>query len=42
MDTHANAAFIIKGVKLLADQDQGDTPPLEVLRRRSTPATAQR
>ena len=30
MDTHVNAVFIVKAVKLLADQDQGDTPPLEV------------
>jgi xylan 1,4-beta-xylosidase len=28
MDTHVNAPFIIKAVKLLADQDKGDTPPL--------------
>jgi xylan 1,4-beta-xylosidase len=28
MDTHVNAPFIIKSVKLLADQVKGDTPPL--------------
>ena len=28
MDTHANAPFILKSVKLLADQVQGDTPPI--------------
>src|SRR5439155_9333361 len=30
MDNHWNAGFILKGVKLLADKDQGDTPPLDV------------
>ena len=30
MDTHANAPFILKAVKLLADKNQGETPPLEV------------
>ncbi|HOU92900.1 MAG TPA: carbohydrate-binding protein, partial [Polyangiaceae bacterium] len=30
MDSHANAPFILKSVKLLADQVEGDTPPLSV------------
>lgn len=30
MDTHANAPFIIKTIKLLADKNVGDTPPLEM------------
>ena len=30
MDSHANAPFILKTVKLIADQVQGDTPPLDV------------
>jgi xylan 1,4-beta-xylosidase len=30
MDSHANAPFILKSVKLLADQVQGDRPPLDV------------
>ncbi|HVT07381.1 MAG TPA: carbohydrate-binding protein, partial [Polyangia bacterium] len=30
MDSHANAPFILKAVKLLSDKDQGDTPPLSV------------
>lgn len=30
MDSHANAPFALKTIKLLADQVQGDTPPLEV------------
>jgi len=30
MDTHANAAFILKSVKLLADQNKGDKPPLSI------------
>ena len=30
MDTHANAPFILRAVKLLSDQKQGDTPPLHV------------
>ena len=30
MDNHVNAPFIIKSVKLLADQNKGDVPPLEV------------
>ena len=30
MDNHWNAGFILKGVKLLSDQNQGDTPPLDV------------
>jgi xylan 1,4-beta-xylosidase len=30
MDSHANAPFILKSVKLLADQVQGDKPPLSV------------
>ncbi len=30
MDSHANAPFILKSVKLLADQVEGDTPPLAV------------
>jgi xylan 1,4-beta-xylosidase len=30
MDTHANAPFILKAVKLLSDKNQGETPPLEV------------
>ena len=29
MDSHANAPFILKSVKLLADQVQGDTPPID-------------
>jgi xylan 1,4-beta-xylosidase len=30
MDSHANAPFILKAVKLLSDKDQGDTPPVSV------------
>jgi len=30
MDTHVNAAFILKSVKLLADQNKGDKPPLSI------------
>jgi xylan 1,4-beta-xylosidase len=30
MDSQANAAFILKGVKLLSDKNQGETPPLDV------------
>jgi xylan 1,4-beta-xylosidase len=30
MDNNWNAAFILKGVKLLSDKDSGDTPPLNV------------
>jgi len=30
MDSHANAPFILKSVKLLADQVQGNKPPLDV------------
>jgi xylan 1,4-beta-xylosidase len=30
MDNHWNAPFIVKTVKLLADQIQGNTPPLEI------------
>jgi MYXO-CTERM domain-containing protein len=30
MDSHANAAFILKSVKLLADQVRGDKPPLTI------------
>ncbi len=30
MDSHANAPFILASVKLLADQVQGDRPPLDV------------
>jgi xylan 1,4-beta-xylosidase len=30
MDSHANAPFILKAVKLLSDKDQNDTPPLTV------------
>jgi xylan 1,4-beta-xylosidase len=30
MDSHANAPFILKSVKLLADQVVGDKPPLDV------------
>ena len=30
MDSHANAPFIIKAVKLLSDQNKGDTPPVSV------------
>ncbi len=30
MDNHVNAPFILKSVKLLADQNDGDTPPLDV------------
>ena len=30
MDSHVNAAFILKSVKLLTDQVQGDKPPLEI------------
>jgi xylan 1,4-beta-xylosidase len=30
MDSHANAPFILKTVKLLADQVEGDSPPLDV------------
>jgi len=30
MDSHANAPFILKAVKLLSDKNQGETPPLEV------------
>ncbi len=30
MDNHWNAPFILKTVKLLADKDSGNTPPLEV------------
>ena len=30
MDSHANAPFILKAVKLLSDKDQGDTPPATV------------
>ena len=29
MDSHANAPFILKAVKLLSDKDQGDTPPVD-------------
>ena len=29
MDNHWNAGFILKGVKLLADKNVGETPPLE-------------
>ena len=31
MDSHVNAPFIIKGVKLFSDKFQGTTPPLDVL-----------
>lgn len=30
MDSHANAPFILKTVKLLSDKNSGDTPPVEV------------
>lgn len=30
MDSHANAPFILKAVKLLSDKDQSDTPPVSV------------
>src|SRR4051812_34708458 len=30
MDNHWNAGFILKGVKLLSDKNQGDTPALDV------------
>ncbi len=30
MDSHANAPFILKSVKLLSDKNNGDTPPLDV------------
>ena len=30
MDTHVNAPFILKSVKLLADKNTGDTPPLSI------------
>ncbi len=30
MDSHVNAPFILKSVKLLADQVKGDTPPLSI------------
>jgi len=30
MDSHANAPFILKAVKLLSDTNQGDTPPVSV------------
>jgi len=30
MDNHWNTGFILKGVKLLSDKNQGDTPPLDV------------
>ena len=30
MDSHANAPFILKAVKLLSDKNQGDTPPVTV------------
>jgi len=30
MDSHANAPFILKAVKLLSDKDQTDTPPVSV------------
>jgi len=30
MDNHWNAGFILKGVKLLSDKNQGDAPPLDV------------
>jgi hypothetical protein len=30
MDSHANAPFILKAVKLLSDKDQGETPPVTV------------
>jgi MYXO-CTERM domain-containing protein len=30
MDSHANAPFILKAIKLLADQVNGNTPPLEI------------
>ena len=30
MDNHWNAGFILKGVKLLSDKNQGGTPPLDV------------
>ncbi|MFL5305802.1 MAG: GH39 family glycosyl hydrolase [Polyangia bacterium] len=30
MDSHANAPFILKAVKLLSDKDQGETPPATV------------
>jgi len=30
MDNHVNAAFILKSVKLLADQNKGDKPPLSI------------
>jgi xylan 1,4-beta-xylosidase len=30
MDNHVNAPFIIKAVKLIADQNQGNTPPMDV------------
>jgi xylan 1,4-beta-xylosidase len=30
MDSHANAPFILKAVKLLSDKNQGDTPPVSV------------
>jgi xylan 1,4-beta-xylosidase len=30
MDSHANAPFILKAVKLLSDKNMGDTPPVSV------------
>ena len=30
MDSHVNAPFILKSVKLLADQDKGNKPPLSI------------
>jgi len=30
MDSHANAPFILKAVKLLSDKNQGETPPVSV------------
>ena len=30
MDSHVNAPFILKSVKLLSDKNNGDTPPLDV------------
>src|SRR5215471_601704 len=30
MDSHVNAPFILKSVKLLSDKNQGNTPPLDV------------
>ncbi|HEX7507972.1 MAG TPA: carbohydrate-binding protein, partial [Polyangia bacterium] len=30
MDSHANAPFILKSVKLLSDKNDGETPPLDV------------